>query len=51
VACFNYTFWPEEFEPSGEMTTRPQDFFDWYTLIEVDRHTGRVTPVTNYECA
>jgi hypothetical protein len=51
VAWFGYTFWPENLEPDDEMMRRPQDFFEAYALYEVDRSNGRVTGVTNYECA
>ena len=44
-----------QFDPAAALTTaervRPEDFFGWYTLFEVDRSTGRVTAVTEYECA
>lgn len=51
VACFG----DYQFDPAATLTPaerdRPEDFFGWFTLFEVDRSTGRVSAVTEYECA
>ena len=50
VVCLSYQF-EEALELEGEEAARPEDFFDWLTLVAWSRADGSVRCITDFECA